>query len=75
MTTTETVDTRLVTDEREIRQLTDLLFVYTDLKDWSAACNLYVDDSIEVDMSFCCTYCIGWHTCAFGRLSDSSTLR
>lgn len=32
MTTTETVDTRLLTDEREIRQLTDLLFVYTDLK-------------------------------------------
>ena len=40
-----------LTDEQEIRQLTDLLFIYTDQKDWSAATNLFVKGDIEVDMS------------------------
>lgn len=52
MTIAETSDTRLLTDEQESRQIADLLFIYTDLKDWSAARNLYVDGTLEVDMSY-----------------------
>jgi len=38
-------------DEQAIRYINDLLFIYTDLKDWSAARELFVDGPIEVDMS------------------------
>jgi len=38
-------------DERAIRHITDLLFIYTDQKEWSAARQLFVDGPIEVDMS------------------------
>jgi hypothetical protein len=51
MAMTDVVDTRLLSDEHEIRQIADLLFIYTDLKDWFAARNLYVNGLIEVDMS------------------------
>jgi hypothetical protein len=39
------------TDEAEIRRVADELFITTDLKDWDAARALFVDGSIEVDMS------------------------
>ncbi len=51
MATETEPNTQLLVDEREIRQLADLLFIYTDLKDWSAARSLYIDGEIEVDMS------------------------
>lgn len=38
-------------DEQEIRGLADLLFIHTDRKEWDAATKLFVDGSIEVDMS------------------------
>jgi hypothetical protein len=38
-------------DESELRQLTDELFITTDLKDWAATRALFVDGPIEVDMS------------------------
>ena len=47
---TQTRD-QLLYDEREIAQLADLLFIYTDEKDWKAAQALYVDGPIGVDMS------------------------
>ncbi|HLK60652.1 MAG TPA: nuclear transport factor 2 family protein [Chthonomonadaceae bacterium] len=37
--------------ERELTQVANLLFFYTDLKDWRAARSLFVDGPIEVDMS------------------------
>lgn len=41
----------VATDEAEIRRVADELFITTDLKDWSAARALFIDGSIEVDMS------------------------
>jgi hypothetical protein len=38
-------------DEQAIRQIVDLLFIYTDQKAWSQARQLFVDGPIEVDMS------------------------
>jgi hypothetical protein len=38
-------------DEHAIRQIVDLLFIYTDQKAWSLARQLFVDGPIEVDMS------------------------
>ncbi|QBD82878.1 nuclear transport factor 2 family protein [Ktedonosporobacter rubrisoli] len=38
-------------DERAIRHIVDLLFIYTDQKAWSQAHQLFVDGPIEVDMS------------------------
>jgi hypothetical protein len=35
----------------ELRRLADELFIATDLKDWAAVRSLFVDGSIEVDMS------------------------
>jgi hypothetical protein len=40
------------TDEAEIRRIADELFITTDLKDWDAARALFVDGSIEADMSY-----------------------
>lgn len=40
-----------MTDEAEIRRVTDELFITTDLKDWTAARALFVEGQIEVDMS------------------------
>ena len=47
----DTGNERSAQDEREIRRLTDLLFIYTDQKAWAAARGLFVDGPIEVDMS------------------------
>jgi len=38
-------------DETLLRQLTDELFITTDLKEWGAARALFADGPIEVDMS------------------------
>jgi hypothetical protein len=38
-------------DEAELRRLADELFIATDLKDWTGVRALFVDGSIEVDMS------------------------
>jgi hypothetical protein len=42
-------DRQAATDE--LRRVTDELFICTDLKDWAAARDLFVDGLIEVDMS------------------------
>ena len=39
------------TEEAELRQLADELFIATDLKDWTGARTLFADGPIEVDMS------------------------
>lgn len=44
-------DLQALLDERAIREAANLLFVYTDHKDWSAATALFVEGPIEVDMS------------------------
>jgi hypothetical protein len=38
-------------DENTLRRLADELFITTDLKDWAAARALFIDETIEVDMS------------------------
>lgn len=38
-------------DEREIGHVAELLFIYTDEKEWSKARDLFVDGEIDVDMS------------------------
>ncbi|HJU66220.1 MAG TPA: nuclear transport factor 2 family protein [Gemmatimonadaceae bacterium] len=47
----ESADVRIILDEREIRRLTDQLFILTDRKEWSAAQALFAEGEIEVDMS------------------------
>ncbi|HYF38255.1 MAG TPA: nuclear transport factor 2 family protein [Gemmatimonadales bacterium] len=46
-----TVLQAVAADEAEIRRVADELFITTDLKDWVAARALFVDGTIEVDMS------------------------
>lgn len=43
--------TASLADEQQIRHLTNSLFAFTDLKDWSSATALFVEGPIEVDMS------------------------
>lgn len=38
-------------DESALRQLADELFITTDMKDWAGARALFVDGTIDVDMS------------------------
>jgi len=47
----EPADERLLLDEREIRFIADELFILTDRKEWALARALFVDGTIEVDMS------------------------
>ena len=44
-------EVRRLTDERDVRALVDALFTFTDVKDWSAATALFIEEPIPVDMS------------------------
>src|SRR5579859_4357300 len=41
----------LLTNEHAIREVVDLLFIYTDQKAWAKARPLFIDGLLEIDMS------------------------
>lgn len=50
-TTTQPLILAILEDERSIRQIVDLLFIYTDQKEWAKARQLFVDGLLDIDMS------------------------
>jgi hypothetical protein len=49
--TTDLFASASLDDERSIRQIVDLLFIYTDQKAWTKARQIFIDGLLEIDMS------------------------